>query len=256
MAFTARRRHDARRGAVLKKLSGWPCDQTTANRKTDMQTIIKSPVTSSLSSGIEPITLAESKRLIELEKIILDGEHTFIKVGVALAEIRDSRLYRCDFPTFEAYCLGKWRWTKQHCYRLIECAPIAKSNPQVTSINQARELAKVPQEKRAAVVQHAVAKASAAGRPITAQDIKTAVSPAPAPEAGLNPKRIFPAAMSGKKSAQPWWYSRGATPEKRGYFFDWILGLHKDVVVQDKKRFTERVTNWLEHEVSEGKATP
>lgn len=66
-------------------------------------------------------------------------------------QLLHSRLYRADFPTFEDYCKSKWGWTKQHAYRLIECAPIAKSNPQVTSINQARELAKAPPEYRAEV---------------------------------------------------------------------------------------------------------
>ena len=41
-----------------------------------------------ISIGTEPITLDESKRLIELEKIIEAGRLTFIEVGFALAEIR------------------------------------------------------------------------------------------------------------------------------------------------------------------------
>jgi hypothetical protein len=32
----------------------------------------------------------------------------FVKVGLALARIRDARLYRAEFPTFEAYCQTKW----------------------------------------------------------------------------------------------------------------------------------------------------
>jgi hypothetical protein len=64
-------------------------------------------------------------------------------------------LYRSDFETFEHYCQKKWNWTKQHVYRLIECAPIAKSNTRVTSIRQAVELAKIPEEKRVEVIQRA-----------------------------------------------------------------------------------------------------
>lgn len=210
-----------------------------------------SPVGSTAESisTLTPITLAESKRLIELEKIILDGEHTFIKVGIALAEIRDARLYKADYKTFEAYCIGKWGWTKQHCYRLIECAPIAKSNPQVTSINQARELAKVPKEKRKTVIKAATTTAESAGRKLTAKDIQIAASPTlePAP----NYRHVFRSGMANKKSADHWWFC-SATPEKRGKFFSMLLSWGKPVQVEDKKQFTERVNRWLAENVSEG----
>lgn len=117
------------------------------------------------------LTLPESKRLVALENVISAGQKTFVAVGVALAEIRDAKLYRADHDTFEDYCRSKWGWTKQHVYRLIECAPIAKSNPQVTSLNQAREVAKVPAERRAEVVTKAKAKADAEERPMRARDI-------------------------------------------------------------------------------------
>lgn len=84
------------------------------------------------------ITIIESKRLIALEKSIAAGQKTFVEVGLALAEIRDSKLYRSDFNSFEEYCREKWGWTKQHAYRLIEAAPVGKSNPRVTSERQAR----------------------------------------------------------------------------------------------------------------------
>jgi hypothetical protein len=64
-------------------------------------------------SNTEPINLAESKRLIELEKIIEAGQQVFIAVGTALAEIRDARLYKSDFKTFEEYCHKKWNFTRQ-----------------------------------------------------------------------------------------------------------------------------------------------
>jgi hypothetical protein len=202
----------------------------------------------------EPITLDESKRLIELEKIIEAGRQTFIEVGTALAEIRDSRLYKCDFKTFEDYCVQKWGFKRAHAHRLIEAAGIAKDlSPagDIPSERVARELVKVPKEQRETVLKSAVVKSKFAGRELTAKDIKIAASPAPAPEAGLNPKCIFPAAMSDKKRAEDWWYSRGATPEKRGLFFGWILSLHKGVVVVNKEKFKKSVMQWLEQEVSE-----
>lgn len=117
----------------------------------------------------EAITISESQRLIALERTIEAGRKTFVEVGIALAEIRDSKLYRSDYATFENYCRDKWSWTKQHVYRLIKCAPIAKSNLQVTTINQARELAKVTPEKRVEVLELV-----AASGPVTATAIKQA----------------------------------------------------------------------------------
>ena len=46
-----------------------------------------------------PVTLAESKRLIELEKTIALSIESFIEVGEALIEIRESKLYRIEYPS-------------------------------------------------------------------------------------------------------------------------------------------------------------
>jgi hypothetical protein len=217
--------------------------------KTELMNTLTEKKPESSIDATEPISLAESKRLIELEKIIKAGCQTFVEVGTALAEIRDARLYKSDFATFEDYCIGKWGWSKQHCYRLIECAPIAKSNPQVTRINQARELAKVPKEKRESVIKTAVTKAKAAGRPITAKDIQVAASRTP--ESEPNFKRSFPAAKRSLKEAESWWLFN-ATPERRGWFFEFLLSHSaKRVEVADKKAFTEQVMRWLAENVSE-----
>lgn len=183
----------------------------------------------------ESISLDESKRLIELETIINAEQKAFIEVGNALAEIRDTRLYRSDYPSFEKYCQEKWTFTKQHAYRLIKCAPIAESNLQVTSLNQARELAKVPAAKRQAVVKVATAKAKSAGRTVTARDITEAAQPAgtavivaadppatvgalvvvaPSPEPGGEPETT----SIGDQLQMLW---SKATPAERSSFLKW-----------------------------------
>lgn len=93
------------------------------------------------------VTLDESRRLIALEKTIESGRKTFVEVGLALAEIRDSRLYRADFDTFEAYCQKKWGWKRDYCDKLISGANVVKQLPEklhtiVGTETQARELAK------------------------------------------------------------------------------------------------------------------
>jgi hypothetical protein len=91
------------------------------------------------------------------EKTIETGRKTFVEVGLALAEIRDSRLYRSDHATFEEYCRTKWGWDRTYCHRIIEASKVVKLLPigntaAVTSESQARELAKVEPEKRVEVL--------------------------------------------------------------------------------------------------------
>lgn len=57
---------------------------------------------------IKALTIQESTRLVELEEIIERGVTTFIKVGEALAEIRDKELYLVEYKTFEDYCREEW----------------------------------------------------------------------------------------------------------------------------------------------------
>lgn len=103
----------------------------------------------------------ESVRLVELEKVISAGKKTFVSVGRALSEIRDSKLYRDDYDTFEAYCKGKWGWERRYAYNLIESASVVESLPHNvrhgTQINerQARELARIEPEKRVEVLEEA-----------------------------------------------------------------------------------------------------
>jgi hypothetical protein len=131
----------------------------------------------------EAISLSESKRLVALEQTIEQGRKTFVEVGIALAEIRDSRLYRSDFKTFEDYCREKWGWNRQHCNQLISGAAAVNSLPVgmdtiVSNQGQARELAKVEPAKRVEVITQAAATAKAEARPMTAKDI-VAASPSP-----------------------------------------------------------------------------
>ena len=70
------------------------------------------------------ITPAESVRLCELERIIQKGKDTFVEVGTALAEIRDSRIYRATFKTFENYCQDRWGFTKNYVNRIIQAADV------------------------------------------------------------------------------------------------------------------------------------
>lgn len=100
-------------------------------------------------------------RLIELERTIERGLQTFVEVGTALMEIRDSRLYRDSHTTFEDYCRERWGFSRSRAHRLIEAAEVTSDllptgNILPTSERQVRPLASLPAEDRATVWQAAV----------------------------------------------------------------------------------------------------
>lgn len=64
-------------------------------------------------------------RLVELEAVIERGLTTFIEVGQALMEIRDQRLYRAEYATFEDYCSKRWLISRPRAYQLMDAAKVA-----------------------------------------------------------------------------------------------------------------------------------
>lgn len=116
-----------------------------------------------------PLKRSEQELLASLESKIQAGQKTFIEVGLALAEIRDSRLYRAQFKTFEEYCQGKWGWNSSRARQLIAAAEIAKTVTIVTLTNegQARQLGKVSPDQRDEVL-------NLAGQNPTAKSIREA----------------------------------------------------------------------------------
>jgi len=66
------------------------------------------------------------ERLKLLEKVIEKGWKTFLEVGQALADIRDERLYRNHFPTFDSYCRQRWHYGRAYAYQLIGAAQVVE----------------------------------------------------------------------------------------------------------------------------------
>ena len=68
---------------------------------------------------MEILNIDESHELERCEIVIKQGLQTFIEVGQALMTIREKRLYRIGFKTFEDYCVGRWGMVQQSATRLI-----------------------------------------------------------------------------------------------------------------------------------------
>lgn len=129
--------------------------------------------------AVDTLPPAEADRLEHLEAVIDRGIQTFVEVGLALAEIRDRRLYRVEHCTFEDYCRERWGWSRQHAYRQIQAAEVARQmSPMGDTVpateRVARALVPVLEEERPRVWAEAQAAAEAEGREVTAADVDRA----------------------------------------------------------------------------------
>ena len=71
-------------------------------------------------------TLSEFERIEyqACQAVLMMNSRSFVDVGQALASIRDQRLYREEFNTFEEYCRGRWEYSRRHADRLIFAAQV------------------------------------------------------------------------------------------------------------------------------------
>ena len=137
---------------------------------------------SRMDVAVDVLSSTELATLASYETVIEQGLESFVEVGNALAAIRDRRLYRAEFSTFEAYCQDKWSLTRRHVNRLVAAAEVTEDvgpmGPKPTSERQSRPLKQVPKEQRAEVWQDAVESApkDESGKPaVTAKHVQAAV---------------------------------------------------------------------------------
>lgn len=125
-------------------------------------------------------------RLQTSEQIIESGLKTFVEVGNALMSIRDERLYREQYPTFEAYCRERWSWSSRHVNRQIEAAQIAGAvgpiGPVPSTESQARELSRL---KEPEAIRETWQEVTSSNPQPTARDIRQAV------ERRINPRQEY-----------------------------------------------------------------
>ena len=73
----------------------------------------------------DPLTTNERMELETLEGIIAKEMGSFMAVGKALLTIRDQKLYREQFRTFNDYCKAKWGLERTYAHRLINGSQVA-----------------------------------------------------------------------------------------------------------------------------------
>jgi len=127
---------------------------------------------------MEQLALWEMDKLERCETIIENGLRTFVDVGTALLEIRDERLYRKDYGTFEDYCRERWNMERANAYRLIESSKVILNLSPTGDIlpaneRQARPLAQLEPDQQREAWQRVIERAS--DEKITAAHVQSVV---------------------------------------------------------------------------------
>ena len=128
---------------------------------------------------MEILNINERHELERCEVVIKQGLDTFIEVGQALLTIRDKRLYRASFKTFEEYCGDRWGMSRKRAYDMLAASqvlsnlsPIGDILPQTES--QVRPLTTLAPELQPIAWQKAVE--AAEGKPVTAKVVQHVVN--------------------------------------------------------------------------------
>ena len=109
------------------------------------------------------LNIEERNELERCEVVIKQGLKTFVEVGQALMLIREKKLYRSEFGTFESYCREKWDMHDRNAQRLMKAAevvgnletrPMGRVLPQ--NERQTRPLTKLEPELQAEAWQQVV----------------------------------------------------------------------------------------------------
>ena len=94
----------------------------------------------------------EQQELAALESTIQRNLSSFYEIGIALMTIRDKRLYRDGFDTFEHYCRERWQFTRMRASQLIAASGVVENVnnclQKPTTESQVRPLTKLEPEQQ------------------------------------------------------------------------------------------------------------
>jgi len=225
---------------------------------------------------VEPLSSSEAQTLAHYEAIIAKGLKVFVEVGQALLAIREQKLYREAFGTFEDYLRQRWDLSRSYAHRLIDAAEVTERLLPVGNIlpmneAQVRPLTSLPPEQQQEVWTEAVNTAPS-GR-VTAQHVKqTTMRVTGKASAVKSPTR--PAMPKTAAQTAQAWFERlrdalsalndtmnafqkagGVTllaPEMDRYHRQYLLGNTKFLIEQRLSRFCQA----LEKVISESDESP
>ena len=171
-----------------KKLTGSKLDGTLHRAHPFNQPVKKSVTPAANSKNL--LSDEERKQLTECEQTIRNGIGAFVAVGNALLKIRDARLYREKFQTFEDYLQMSMALSRPRAYELMNGARVMADLSGIPDISlplneaQANELTrfKTPEARRENWKKVLAAQKQ---KPLTAKFIREILAPKKARD--LNP---------------------------------------------------------------------
>jgi hypothetical protein len=121
------------------------------------------------SDDHSPLTDSENRLLTECEDQIEKGFKSSAEMAAAFFTIKTKRLYREIHRTFEEYCRKRWKFSRQHGYRIAKTGEIqglaAQYGYMVNNENEGRRLGRLSTEELRKVLEIAASKSN--GQPIT-----------------------------------------------------------------------------------------
>lgn len=141
-------------------------------------------------------------QLMDCEKAIEQG---VTDTAFALRKVRNERLYREGWASFDDYCQDRWGWTRSRAYQIIDQADTieaitAAECPQIVDIlptneGQTRPLTRLEPEERASAWAEAVEVAEAQGKPaptgkIVAEVVDKILPPVRRPQSDAHPAKF------------------------------------------------------------------
>ena len=129
------------------------------------------------------LSAVEQRAFQKAERTIATGMKAFVAVGRALKEIRDRRLYRERYETFEAYCIQRWDFSRPRAYQLCAASDVLADLSTIVDFKllpenegQVRPLTRLKDPSQWRRAWHAAVKLAAAEKcPVTARDTEEAV---------------------------------------------------------------------------------
>ena len=136
-------------------------------------------IISSVLGKVEELPEADQMDYFACEEVIDGGWATYVQVGLAFATIRDRRLYRNEFTTFEEYCRNRWEYGRRYVDQLIAGAQVftylrASGSQMPEHERQVRPLIALAPEQARMAWNKAVERAG--GKTVTARLIKNVVN--------------------------------------------------------------------------------
>jgi hypothetical protein len=130
----------------------------------------------------EPLSDEELQEFRRLDRDVARAAKAFVDAGIALARIKEGKLYRLEFKTFEEYCAQIHNISRSYAYHLAKAGTIVREMSTIEDISReslgllkceahVRELARLPDTESRVEILEIVAD----GSEVTAARIREAV---------------------------------------------------------------------------------